>query len=1039
MTERADPADQVDPADSADRVDRADRPDPFGTAGLRAAVLAGWRAAPARFREDANAEEALALGGYADRVLVELIANGVDAARTAAVPADVLVRWVIGPAGTELRVANTGAPLTAAGVSALATLRASAKRAAGDTVGHFGVGFTAVRAVADTARVVSAGAGISFDRNATAAAVAALGAAELDAEMAARHGQVPALRLPWPLDPAEDAELPAGYPTEVRVPVRPAARAGLLELLEAVGDDLFFALPGLRVLRVELPGRARTVRRRDEGNLTVLAEAVSPPERTFRVVTAAGELPVALLADRPVEERHRRSYWISWVLPVDGPARAGDSRVGAPTATDEPLSLPADLYGTFPVDDTRRRLAAGPLTDHLLDRAATAYRDLVAAVPADDRIELIPAGGFPAGPIDARLRAGIIAELSVAPVWRNALDEPVAATDAALVPGLPTDAAPLLAQALPGLLASPPNRAAEAALRSLGVATVPLEEAVSALAGISRPPEFWHALYAALDGLPTDALGGLPVPLVGGGQRSGARGALLPTPDGPDADLLRRAAAVAPNLPVVEPAAAHPLLARLGATPADAAALLTAPALVHRYAAVRADLEDTDPDPAEVDELARLALDLIGDAGGIGVGAGDLADQAGSGSVLAELILTDADGAPWPAAELLFPGAELAGVLAEDADLPPVGPDWVAGYPESVLAAAGVRTGLRVLTVDLASAATENDSALEAFPDVAAWQDEAGGPGLDPTFTALADLDLIDDAAWPRVLTMIAADRRAWQTLTPAGGYTSWWLRHFAEIDGRPLGSFRRFDASELTGLLDPLPVGVDPGVAAAIGIPATLADLVRDDPALLLRRYADPARVVPAVAVAALTAAVIAALQADPDLSLPDRVRVCSGAAVDGADAVVLDLPWWASLLGPDEVVPGGAAPDRVAELLDLGRASEQVPAELVESASAPVGAEIADRIRAATTTLGLDEPAVALTVRPGLAVRTDDGEVPVSWWIRGDETFTDGSAAGIGRALAWRAGRWTDRQLAVAAAAGDRVTLVEAGSDAAPGAVND
>ena len=37
--------------------------DPFGTAELRRTVLAAWTASPARFREDANAEEDYALGG----------------------------------------------------------------------------------------------------------------------------------------------------------------------------------------------------------------------------------------------------------------------------------------------------------------------------------------------------------------------------------------------------------------------------------------------------------------------------------------------------------------------------------------------------------------------------------------------------------------------------------------------------------------------------------------------------------------------------------------------------------------------------------------------------------------------------------------------------------------------------------------------------------------------------------------------------------------------------------------------------------------
>ena len=54
--------------------------DPFGTAGLRRSVLDAWAASPARFREDANAEEDYALGGYRDRVVVELAQNAADAA-----------------------------------------------------------------------------------------------------------------------------------------------------------------------------------------------------------------------------------------------------------------------------------------------------------------------------------------------------------------------------------------------------------------------------------------------------------------------------------------------------------------------------------------------------------------------------------------------------------------------------------------------------------------------------------------------------------------------------------------------------------------------------------------------------------------------------------------------------------------------------------------------------------------------------------------------------------------------------------------------
>ena len=73
--------------------------DPFGTAALRAAVLDAWAASPTRFREDANAEEDLRLGGYADTWFVELAQNAADAAGSAGRLRITLVED--GPAGTR--------------------------------------------------------------------------------------------------------------------------------------------------------------------------------------------------------------------------------------------------------------------------------------------------------------------------------------------------------------------------------------------------------------------------------------------------------------------------------------------------------------------------------------------------------------------------------------------------------------------------------------------------------------------------------------------------------------------------------------------------------------------------------------------------------------------------------------------------------------------------------------------------------------------------------------------------------------------------
>ncbi len=215
-----------------------DAPDPFDTAALRAAVLGTWSASPTRFREDANAEEDLRLGGYADAWFVELAQNAADAARAAGVPGRMRVELVDG----ELRVANTGAPLDAAGVAALASLRASAKRDSPDSVGRFGVGFAAVLALSDAPRVVSTSGGVAFSAAGTAAAVAALPGPA--AELARRDGQLPVLRLVWPAGP--DERPPPGFDTEVRLPLRAGVDgADLLAQVHAAAPDLLLALPDL--------------------------------------------------------------------------------------------------------------------------------------------------------------------------------------------------------------------------------------------------------------------------------------------------------------------------------------------------------------------------------------------------------------------------------------------------------------------------------------------------------------------------------------------------------------------------------------------------------------------------------------------------------------------------------------------------------------------------------------------------------------------------------------------------------------------------
>ena len=995
--------------------------DPFDTAAIRSAVLAAWAASPARFREDANAEEALALGGYAGRVLVELLANAVDAARAVAEPARVRIRIVDG----ELRVANTGAALTAAGVQGLATLRASAKRDDDAAVGHFGVGFTAVVGVSDAPVVLSRSGGVRFDRIATAAAIRATGVDDLTAELVRRQDAVPALRMPWPADDTADP-IPNGYVSEVRLPLRsPDLVPALAAELAGPVEQFFWSLPGLTEL--DLPGRVigrldapdGTVELRTVGPGTAGSRTGTAGQRTgadverFRVVSRSGSVDPTDLVGRPVEERGRRGWSVTWALPlVDASSAAADplgpgvessAAIGAPTPTDDLLGLPARLVGTFPVDDTRRHIVEGPLTEHLLAEAVAAYLDLAWAVELPERLALVPPSGFPQGRVDAVLRDRITERMTAAPLLVSTAGDPVEPRDAVVLPGSGRFAV-LLADAQPTLVPDPGTTAGLDALRRLGVATLGLADAITALAEIRRPAEFWAEVYTALDGSPADALAGLPVPLVDGRQVIGPRGLLLAEPGTPVDGL----ASQVPGLAVVHPAAAHPLLLRLGAVPADPSTLLAAPELVVELARRLDEEGEPDLDSADPDALGFAVGDLV-------AAGGRVPDER-----LADLLLTDSDGAQCPAGELRLPDATLAALVDPDA-FGVVGSTWLQRWPREVLVALGVRDGFRVIPLVGA------DGEPADLADVDRWWSEVVGDRPPPDdVVAVADLDLVEDAVWIPALQVLAADREARAALhsaevTPT--YSAWWLSRFAVVDGRPLTDFRLATADDLEGLYDALPMDLDAVVAAALGVRTGLVQALDADPADVLSRFADPARTVAPYAVPALTAHLVDRL-ADVE-ELPAAVRVLTGAVAAAGDVVVPDGPWWAQVVQPDRLVAPGSDPEATARTLDLELASERhrVRIEPGDGIPATEWAAAADRAAAA---VGVRRP--GLSVVTGLQARLDDHELrPVRWWMRR-------RARGRGRLGRghWPGDRLAGRPLAarhaaVAAALADPVGLAE------------
>jgi len=984
--------------------------DAFGTAQIRYRVLEAWTASPARFREDANAEEDLVLGGYRDRLLIELAQNAADAATAAGVPGHLRLSLD----GEVLRAANVGAPLDANGVQGLATLRASAKRGS-ESVGRYGVGFAAVLAVSDEPSLVSRAGGVRFSAAETRAAVAAITplAGEVERRSAAARGSVPVLRLPFPVAVSSDSP-PEGFDTEVRLPLRPGARELVQSLLQDTSADVLLGLPGLA--RLDVGGR---VLRRSADGPDVLLHDGDRIER-WRVSTASGELPPELLADRPIEEQERAQWTVTWAVPIEEGVPqplAVRQVVHAPTPSDEPLSLPLRLIASFPLAPDRRHVAPGAVTEHLATEAARAFGDLVLNL-AEDRavLALLPRTGLAAAELDARLSTAIISELSSLdwlPEARGAEQLEARAPASRVRPDRATvldpasaDLVTVLADVVGGLLPASWSRRADApVLAAVGVRRMDLAGVIDLVSTVDRPAQWWGRLYAGLERTGSledrDALSAIPVPLADGKTAYGARGLLLPERDLGTADL------GALGLRVVHPDAigsdgARSFLERLGAGPATATGVLTSPAV---RAAVEASYDEDDPDP-----IARAVLALVRAAGA----------TAGDYPWLADLALPDSEEEWTPAGELVLPGSTLAWVLEPDA-VGLVNPGWVAAVGVQPLVAVGVLDNFAVLRGD----SEELGEGEHELDEENRWYDAVFDrlpPSSTPTrltgLVAVRDLDLVRPERWEAALRLLAdlpGDVFADAVVIVSGGepisvpsYTRWWLAMHPVLNGRRPDRLRDPDADQLDGLFDiaDIPADVLRLVRCLSTIPEALAD---PDTALeMLARLGEPDRTVRADVLTDLYPRLADALKGI-DVDPPELVRVAPGRTVDRDHAVVLDAPHLLPLLDRTPVPAAGHAA-AVADLLDLPLATEIISATITSTAASVSDWAAVPGAAVAARRLGIASLAGRVARHDPLLV---SGGAVVSWWPEHDLDHVDLAAgvAALGSALAWRFGRWALR----------------------------
>lgn len=917
------------------------RADPFGLAALRESTRAAWRSSPTRLAEDIATEGDLASIGYRDRLPVELAANAADAAAAANCEGRLSI-WLDSP--RTLVVANTGAGLTVDGVASLLAVRVSAKTESDEsTVGRFGVGFSAVAAVAASVEIRSVTGSIVFDR--------ARSARFADADDA------PLLRLAWPTDTPP----PDGYDTAVVLHLHDDVDAAAL--LAAFTDsvaDLLLELPALQQISVA----GRTVTRR-------------------RAVLSDGIDELTLLDDDGVPRRWLQasgpaggSRWlIETVDDVPQPYRTDFLR--APTETDIELSLPARCIAAVEVTPDRRRLYPG--AD--ISGAASGYVELVRAVEPRYRALLIPPAGFARDDVDEILRAHVLERLrterwlpTAGPAGEadqhDGPDQPVAGSRALVFPDISADLADLLGQVMADLVVPElSERSALAALRSVGATELSLADLAGRLASVRQPAGWWRRLYEALSpyvsSYEAEELGALPIPRSDGRLNLGARGLWVPD----------RGAGRVAWLPTVDDDAAHSLLERLGAQPISMSELLGTDALRSLVESFDdADLDDADT----IDSAAELAADVL-----------RLISADPTASVpnwLAALLIADNTGELARADELLLPDSPLATVLVDDSPFGMVDEALIAEWGVEALRRLGVGWGFTLVHDELP---TGPDHELA---DEEQWWDELAD--LPAELWAVRDLDLVADDRWPRALTLLAADPDIAATLVDPAGYTCWWLRTFAAVDGRELARWRAPGDVELAGVLPPLDHPAADVFAGALGGVPVRSSATAE---AMVEGLADPrVPVLPGVAVhaySALAQAVSTGVVDADDLAAavdPVALRAIGGGTV-GERALVVDQPWLLQVIDPAVAVVvsvpiEASSAEVVADAFDVRLASEGVRIELAEPGEASSWAS-SDAALAFAAQRGRPLPRGEVRLHEHLVVTvTLDGatrDVEVAWWV--------------------------------------------------------
>ena len=724
-------------------------PDPFGTADLRRVVLDAWAASAARFREDANAEDLLAAGGYAGRALVELAANGVDAARdqagagAAADPAD------------RRRAAPRQHRVAADRGRRRRRSPPCGRRPSGDaagSVGFFGVGFTAVLTWTSAPRVVSthrwhpirrgrhpgrgrgaghtgAGPELTPARRSRPGAAPALADRPGRGTAAGRfHAPrsgcrsttrcVPRSATCWPIRTRRgpvvgaaraDRDRPAG-PGDP--PARPARTAPSSSTTAGRTSRRSGWSPG----RVSCPRSCSPAARSSSGAGRAGRSAGCCRSTSSRRRTAAARTyTVGRTVRRPTSRRRCRPGW-SAPCPSTTPA-AGWPPVRCATICS---TLAADVYLDLVADDRSGRALAAAAGRRLPGRSGRRDAARGGRAPAESTPLLRTAVG---DLVDAR--SGVPAARPGRRGRRDASGRrsPGCSARSRRPPRRPAAVghvdARLVRRSAPRWPAWTGRRRSGG--RSTGLPPMPIPDPASGRSGRRPGPTGRRA-----------ARGGRPrLPAAGRTGGEGGAGSA-----GVDLDLARRIGAVVPDLRVVHPDAVHPLLARLGAAPAEPSAVLADPALADRVEDAARRVGRGRPRPRRGAVRRRASSWTCSRPA-----ANPTRPDAGRPGAHRRATAT-----PGRQPSCWYPDAALADLLDPEVDRVLVGAAWLARYGPD---AAGPAPVSGTASRSSPSPTRFPTRLADRLPDLDEWL-ELGQAVDRETFLALADLDLIDETGGRR-------------------------------------------------------------------------------------------------------------------------------------------------------------------------------------------------------------------------------------------------------------------------------------------------